>query len=80
MDGGGSTEECGGIGKGEWGGGERRKRAVGGRRLEEGARKKGAWAGCAGGRFAGCASGRLSTQEYTAAISRVIWMRGREGQ
>ena len=48
-------------------GGERRKRAVGGGRVGEGAREEGAWVGCAGGRFTGYASGRLSAQEYIVA-------------
>ena len=52
---------CGG------GGGDRRKGAVGGGRMGEGAREGGAWVGCAGGRFAGCVSGRPSAEEYIAA-------------
>ena len=64
-------EKGGRIGEGalggEGGGEERRKRAVGGRRVGEGAREEGAWVGCDGASFAGCASGRPATQECIAA-------------
>ena len=50
------------------GGGDRRKSAVGGGRMGEGAREGGAWVGCAGGRFAGCVSGRPFAQEYIVTV------------